>query len=76
MANRLLLERIDLSHGEHGKVNINGKDYDLTTKDLPTLDHDHPYELTPAERHVMDSLVDSFTNSRRLQRHVTFLYEQ
>lgn len=76
MADRLLLDKLDLSHGPHGKVCISGKNYDLTTRDFPTLDADDPYELTPAERHVMSSLVESFTHSRRLQRHVAFLYEQ
>ena len=75
MEGRLLLEHIDLSHGPHGKVTIGGKSYDLTTTDFPTLDPERPYELTDAERRVMASLVESFANSRRLKRHVAFLYE-
>ena len=31
MADRLLLDKLDLSHGPHGKVCISGKNYDLTT---------------------------------------------
>ena len=72
MRGRCLLEKIDLSRGT---VQIAGKDYPLTTRDFPTLDPACPYELTADEQHVIESLVDSFTTSRRLQRQVAFLYE-
>lgn len=76
MEGRLLLDRIDLTHGPHGKVNIAGTNYDLTTNDFPALDRTRPYELTEEEASVVDGLVESFTHSRRLQRHVAFLYEK
>lgn len=72
MSDRLLLEHVDRVHG---CVNIAGSDYELTTTDFPTLDPKQPYELSDDEQRVIDNLVDSFTNSRRLQRHVSFLYE-
>ena len=72
MADRLVLENIDL---EHGTVRLGGASYELTTTDFPTLDPANPYELTSEEQRVIDGLVESFTNSRRLRRHVNFLYE-
>lgn len=72
MGDRLLLEHVN---AERGTVRIGGHEYELTTKDFPTLDLKHPYELTEDEQRVVTSLVDSFTNSRRLRRHVDFLYE-
>lgn len=73
MVDRLLLGHIDLTAG---KVRVGGRDLELSTRDLPTLDPKSPYELTGEERRVVDGLVESFTHSRRLRRHVDFLYEK
>lgn len=72
MADRLLLEHIN---PERGTVTIDGNEYELVTKDFPTLDLHNPYELTADEHHVIETLVGCFTHSRRLQRHIEFLYD-
>lgn len=73
MEDRLLLHLIDYTNGEIG---INDKKYDLLDTHFPTINPDHPYELTDQERTVVDKLRLSFSNSRRLQRHVRFLYSK
>lgn len=73
MADRLLLGGVDASAGT---VRIGGRSYELVTRDFPTLEPSRSYELTDEERRVLDGLVESFTHSRRLRRHVDFLYEK
>ncbi len=72
MDDRCLLGGIDV---EAGTVRIGGRDWPLSTRDFPTLDTDHPSELTVDERRVMDGLAAAFTDSDRLRKHVGFLYE-
>ena len=72
MQDRCLLGAIDLSSGT---VRIDGRDWSLSTADVPTLDPAHPAELTEEERKVMDGLVAAFADSDRLRRHVQFLYD-
>ena len=71
MEERLLLGRIDK---EAGTVVIGGETWPLVTRDFPTLDPEHPYELTPEERRIVDKLVVEFTSSDHLRRHVEFLF--
>lgn len=71
MEERLLLGRIDK---EAGTVVIDGEAWPLVTRDFPTLDPEHPYELTPEERRIVDKLVVEFTSSDHLRRHVEFLF--
>lgn len=71
MEERLLLGRIDK---EAGTVVIDGETWPLVTRDFPTLDPEHPYELTPEERRIIDKLVVEFTSSDHLRRHVEFLF--
>ena len=46
----------------------------LEDTDFPTVDPEHPYELTAEEEAVIDQLTASFQRSEKLQRHVHFLY--
>ena len=71
MEDRLLLDKIDL---DAGTVTIDGTSYDLVTRDFPTLDPAHPFELTDAEQRIVDKLVYEFSNADHLQRHIEFLY--
>jgi fructose-1,6-bisphosphatase-3 len=73
MEDRLLLENIDQ---ERGTVEINGVVYPLLDCHFPTLDPQQPYELTPGEKSVVDKLNLSFLHSRRLQKHVRFLFSR
>lgn len=71
MSNRLLLDKIDY---EKGTIEIEGVIYSLQDTQLPTIDPQNPYDLSDGERLTIDKLRRSFANSRRLQKHVRFLY--
>jgi fructose-1,6-bisphosphatase-3 len=73
MNDRLLLEQIDY---EAGTLSLLGRDYPLLDRHFPTIDPAHPDELTAAEQLVMEKLRLSFTNSKKLQEHVRFLYSR
>jgi fructose-1,6-bisphosphatase III len=73
MEDRLLLDKIDYSRGV---VCLYGQKYPLTDTHFPTIDPERPYELTEAERGVVERLKLSFMNSEKLQRHVRFLYSK
>lgn len=72
MEGRLLLGNIDK---ERGCVCIGDKEYELTTSDFPTVDPEHPYQLSVEESKVMAHLVESARSSERLQRDIGFLYD-
>ena len=71
MEHRLLLDKMDL---EKGTVTVEGKTYPLKDTYFPTLDKEHPYDLSPEEADVVDRLVTAFVNCEKLQKHVRFLY--
>ena len=70
MQDRLLLDKIN---PEKGVVMIDGQEYELRDKHYPTVDLEHPYELSPDERDVMDRLKTAFINCEKLQKHIRFL---
>lgn len=72
MRDRLLLDKID---ADAGVVTLpDGSVHGLATTDFPTVDPEHPYELTEAEQHIVDKLVAEFAGADHLRRHVEFLY--
>ncbi|MCD8365320.1 MAG: fructose-1,6-bisphosphatase [Clostridiales bacterium] len=71
MDDRLLLDKMDL---EKGTILLDGVEYPLNDTNFPTIDPEHPYELTYEEQDVVDRLKHSFQQSERLQRHIRFLY--
>ena len=73
MDDRLLLHKINM---EDGTITIEGATYPIDTSLFGSLDKDNPYELSPGEVHVMNSLKYSFANSSRLKKHVGFLYSK
>lgn len=73
MDDRLLLDKINY---KKGRININGKTYNLIENYFPTIYTDNPYELSPKEEEVVRKLVKSFKNSEKLQRHIQFLYSK
>lgn len=73
MENRLLLERI---HYEQGTITLNNKVYPLLDTHFPTIDPVRPDVLTAEEQAVVAKLRLSFTNSKKLQQHVRFLYSK
>ncbi len=74
MDDRLMLHLINL---EKGTITIDGKEYELLDKHLPSLKtQSDPYELCPREQEVMDQLAHSFRRSERLQSHLRLLLQK
>ena len=73
MEDRLLLDKIDY---ENKTVVSEQVTYAMKDTDFPTVDQEHPYELTEGEQRVIQDLKFSFLNSHRLQTHVDFLFEK
>ncbi|MCA9036637.1 MAG: fructose-bisphosphatase class III [Planctomycetaceae bacterium] len=67
---RRLLHRIDYANGT---IVIDGERYPLRDQLFPTIDPDHPYELTPEEASCLSHLKHSFLNSQKLQEQVRFM---
>ena len=73
MDDRLLLEHVD---AERGVAVVDGREYELRTRDFPTLEADDPYALTLEEQRVMDNLMNAVEKlADKLRRHVGFLFE-
>lgn len=74
MDDRLMLHLIDL---EKGTINLNGKEYELLDKHLPSLMNvASPYDLCQREQEVMEQLAHSFRRSAELQKHLRLLYQK
>ncbi|MGN0169617.1 MAG: fructose-1,6-bisphosphatase [Lachnospiraceae bacterium] len=73
MQDRLLLDKINL---EKNTVIVDGAEYPLLDSNFPTLDPQHPYELTEEEEDVMNRMQQAFLGSEKLQRHIRFLYDK
>ena len=71
MADRLLLDKIDI---ERGIVKVGEKEYKLCDTNFPTIDWADPYKLSAEEEEVMERLCTAFTNCEKLQRHIQFLF--
>ena len=73
MQDRLLLDKIDAGRG---CVRLaDGSEAPMRTRDFPTIDAAHPFELNADEQRIIDKLVAEFTSADHLRRHVEFLYE-
>lgn len=73
MEERLLLHQI---HPEKKTVTVEGREYAMKDVDFPTVDWEHPYDLTKEEEEVMERLQQAFVHSEKLQRHVRFLFSK
>lgn len=67
MKGRNLLECINL---ERGVFVYEGKEYEMTETNFPTLDPKDPYKLTKEEEEVIRKLHCSFMGSEKLKRHI------
>ena len=73
MQDRLLLDKIDAGRG---CVRLaDGSEAPMRTRDFPTIDAAHPFELNADEQRIIEKLVAEFTSADHLRRHVEFLYE-
>lgn len=70
MENRCLLDCIDF---ERGVCVIDGKDYEMTSCNFPTIDPANPFELTNEEHQLMEKLHHSFRVSEKLQKHIKMI---
>ena len=72
MNDRALL--FDLNPAE-GTCKVDGVTYELTDTNFPTIDPEHPYELTVEEVELIEKLRHSFLISDHLQDHVQQLLQ-
>ena len=71
MNDRLLMHHIDFDR----KVFIlDGKEYEMTDTNFPTVDPKNPYALTPEEQDIVTKLHNSFISSEKLQKHMACLF--
>jgi fructose-1,6-bisphosphatase-3 len=70
MGNRDLLHRINRAAGT---AEIDGKQFTLLDRQLPTVEPSDPYKLSPDEQKCIDQLATSFVNSSRLWQHMSFV---
>ncbi len=73
MDDRLMLHLIDK---ERGVITIDGHEYELLDKHLPSLNPDDPYALCQREQEVMEQLAHSFRRSSEMQKHLRLLYQK
>jgi len=71
MKDRLLLDKIDF---KRGVIKIDGKEYEMTDTNFPTVDPKHPYKLTPEEESIVTKLHHSFTDSEKLRKHMKCMF--
>ncbi len=70
MQDRALLDRIDY---EKGTIDIDGKEYKLTSCKFPTVDPKNPNELTKEEANLVEKLHHSFEVSEKLHKHIKLM---
>jgi fructose-1,6-bisphosphatase-3 len=70
MQDREMLKSIDY---ERGVCTIDGKEYQMTSCNFPTIDPKHPNKLTAEEADLMHKLHHSFRISEKLHKHINTL---
>ena len=73
MQDRLLLDKIDY---ENKTVVSQQMTYAMKDTDFPTVDREHPYELTEGEQKLNKHLKFSYLNIHRLQKKLEILFEK
>lgn len=71
MNDRIMLERINY---DNGTIDIDGKIYELRDKNFPTINKNNPLELSKEEKELIKILQNSFSHSKKLAKHINFLY--
>ena len=71
MDDRLLLHHVDF---ERKVFVLDGKEYEMTDCNFPTVDPADPYRLTPEEQDIVTKLHNSFMSSEKLQKHINCLF--
>ena len=70
MEDRCLLEHVDY---HRGICTLDGKAYEMTSCNFPTIDPAHPNELTGEELQLMEKLHHSFRVCEKLRKHIKML---
>ena len=70
MKDRAMLERVNF---ETGTINIDGKDYKLSSCNFPTVDPKNPNKLTKEEEILVEKLHHSFEVSEKLHKHIKLM---
>ncbi len=73
MEDRLLLDKINY---EKKTVMVDGVEYSMNDTHFPTVDPEHPYDLTEEEAEVMSRLQSSFKHCEKLQRHIQLMLKK
>lgn len=68
MLDRCMFDNVDYSRGV---CIIDGKEYEMTSNDFPTVNPQHPSELTNEEEQLMEKLHHSFMVSEKLHKHIS-----
>lgn len=71
MNDRLLLDKIDF---ERKILVMDGKEYELTDTNFPTIYPSDPFKLTEEELMVVQKLHNSFVESEKLKKHMECLF--
>lgn len=61
---------------EKGEIRLDQKIFQLKDTFLPTINPEDPSSLSKEEQELVNKLYDSFQQSRRLKKHVQFLFEK
>ena len=67
---------LHLINRDTNTIVIDGIEYKLTDTVFPTVDWEHPYQLTDEEEIVMQSLEEAFIHCKKLQRHIALFLER
>lgn len=70
MKGRAMLERVDY---EKGTIDIDGKEYKLSSCSFPTVDPKNPNKLTKEEEVLVEKLHHSFEVSEKLHKHIKLM---
>lgn len=70
MQDRMLIDKVNY---QNYTLEIEGIKYPLNSNYFPTVNPDDPEQLTEEEQKVINSLVNSFMMSDKLQRHISFM---
>ncbi len=70
MNGRMLIDKIS---SDKKSIVIDGVQYELNSSFFPTIDTEYPDKLTSEEHKVLKLLIESFTKSEALQRHINFM---
>jgi fructose-1,6-bisphosphatase-3 len=70
LEHRRLMHRID---HDKGTIEIDGEIYKLRDNNLPTVDPQNPYALSPEEQACLDRLKGSIYSSQKLREHMKFM---